>query len=285
MIRLLAVATCSLAIGYWLALRQLDPARQVAARVNGEPITAAELQRELQTRFGSDVLRDLVHQRLILQEAQRSKITPDQARIEARLAEMKKQPEVQARLQAGAIQEQDLRRNLSILVPLDALVQAQIEIEDEANYLEAHRDELEVWELEHILIKDEVKAAEVVREARAPRANFGALARKYSQDKPTANAGGKLGQVHRSELPPELAEEIASLPVGQVSDPIPGPEGLHIFRVVARKTSLEELRPQIREILTSKKRGEYLEDLRASANIELRPPYSLPESLKVENEP
>lgn len=285
MIRLLAVATCSLAMGYWLALRQLDPARQLAARVNGEPITAAELQRELQTRFGSDVLRDLVHQRLILQEAQRSKIAPDQARIEARLAEMKKQPEVRARLQAGAIQEQDLRRNLSILVPLDALVQAQIEIEDEANYLEAHRDELEVWELEHILIKDEAKAAEVVREARAPGANFGALAKKHSQDKPTANSGGKLGQVHRSELPPELAEEIASLPVGQVSDPIPGPEGLHIFRVVARKTSLEELRPQIREILTAKKRGEYLEDLRASAKIELRPPYSLPESLKIENEP
>jgi len=182
-------------------------------------------------------------------------------------------------LKSGETSEADLRRNLSTLAPLDALVQSQIGAQEEAEYLQAHRDELESLVVEHILLLEGEEAAEIAAEAKKPKADFHALAKKHSLDERTKNQGGRLGEIHRSEIEPEVAELLFSLKEGEVSLPVQGEDGFHVFRVVKRRTALEDLRVQIRELLVSARRGEYLEELRAAAKIQAIPPYRLPTSL------
>lgn len=278
-LRLAVVAGVCFAAGYGLARQQSNPAAKIAARVNGEPIAAAELENELQKRFGADVLRDLVHQRLILQEARKQNVKTDPAVIDKRLAEMKKQPQVQAMLKSGQVEEGDLRRNLSTLVPLDALLQSQLTVEEELEYLKRHQDEMESVTVQHILMLDAAEAEKVQAQAREPKADFAALAKKYSLDSRTKNQGGLLGEVHRGEVSPEIADALFALKEGEVSPPIQSEDGIHLFRVVKSKTGLEELRPEIRERLISARRGDYLEELRSAAKIETLPPYRLPAAL------
>ncbi len=276
--RLVLVALGGFLVGYGVAVVRQDPKRQLAAVVNDESISVDELRRELTNRFAADVLRDLVHQRLILQEARKKKLEPDPKEIEKRLQEMKSQPEVQAMLKAGQVAENDLRRNLSVLVPLEALVQSSLSIDDEHSYLQQHRGELESLEVAHILLPDVAQAQKVRALASQPKADFGALAKQYSQDPRTKDSGGKLGELRRSELEPDVAEALFQLQKGEVSPPMQGEDGVHLFLVLSRKTSLEDLRPEIRQILTAAQRGDYLEELRSNAKIQTFPPYRLPAS-------
>ncbi len=279
LLRLTAVAVCSFALGYGFCAQRMRSDREVAARVNGEAIPAAELRSELLKRFGPDVLRDLVHQRLILQEATRRKIQTDSAAIDRRLKEMKAQPEVQALLKSGQVEEADLRRNLTTMGPLDALVKSQLTKEEEEQFFKQHRAELESVKVQQILLLDKAEANKVHSEAVKPGADFAALAKKYSLDSRTKTQGGLLGEVRRGELVPDLAETLFSLKPGQVSEPVESDDGIHIFRVVSSKTGLKELRPQIQERLAAARRGDYVEELRASAKIETLPPYRLPASI------
>ncbi|MBX3167208.1 MAG: peptidylprolyl isomerase [Candidatus Eremiobacteraeota bacterium] len=279
LLRLTAVAACSFALGYGFCAQRMRTDREVAARVNGEAIPAAELRSELLKRFGPDVLRDLVHQRLIMQEAVRRNIKSDTALIDKRLKEMKAQPEVQAMLKSGQLEEADLRRNLTTMGPLDALVKSQLTLEEENQFFKQHRSELESVRVQQILLLDKAEADKVHAEATKAGADFAALAKKYSLDTRTKSQGGLLGEVHRGELMPELAEALFTMKPGQISEPIESEDGIHIFRVVSSKTGLDELRPQIEERLTAARRGDFVEELRASAKIETLSPYRLPASI------
>ncbi|MBN9416650.1 MAG: peptidylprolyl isomerase [Candidatus Eremiobacteraeota bacterium] len=283
LLRLTAVAGCSFALGYGFCVQKMRTDREVAARVNGEAIPAAELRSELLKRFGPDVLRDLVHQRLIMQEAGKRKVKSDDALIEKRLKEMKAQPEVQEMLKSGQVDEGDLRRNLTTMGPLDALVKGELTIEEENKFYKQHRSELETVKVQQILLLDKAQADKVYAEASKPGVDFAALAKKYSLDTRTKTQGGLLGEVHRGELTPELAEALFAMKTGQVSEPVESEDGLHIFRVVSTRTGLDELRPQIEERLIAARRGDYVEELRATAKIETVPPYRLPASISTTN--
>lgn len=279
LLRLAAVAGCSFALGYGFCLQRNDPGREVAARVNGEEVPATELRAELLKRFGPDVLRDLVHQRLILQEAKKRGIKSDAEGVEKRLKAMKAQPEVQAMLKSGQVDEADLRRNLTTVGPLDALVKSGLTVEEENAFYKQHRSELESVTVQQILLLDKAEAAKIQAEASKPGADFAALAKKHSLDSRSKSQGGLLGEMHRGELEPELAETLFAMQPGQVSQPVESEDGIHIFRVVSTKFGLDELRPQIEERLVAARRGDFVEELRAGARIETLPPYRLPASI------
>ncbi|MFA5664176.1 SurA N-terminal domain-containing protein [Castellaniella sp.] len=75
------------------------------------------------------------------------------------------------------------------------------------------------------------KAEDLARRARATPAEFAELARAESQDAGSARDGGHLGWMQRGSLPPALEEAVFALAPGQVSDPVKGPDGYHIFKL------------------------------------------------------
>jgi peptidyl-prolyl cis-trans isomerase SurA len=117
------------------------------------------------------------------------------------------------------------------------------------------------------------KAGTVVTELKAG-ADFGDLARKYSQDS-RKGKGGDWGWQRRSDLRKEFSDVIFSLKKGEHSDPLITPEGAFVFLVEDRKyagtLAIDEVRPEIEKALiqqSSRKAMErWLEKLRRNAYV------------------
>ncbi|MGB3424143.1 MAG: SurA N-terminal domain-containing protein [Castellaniella sp.] len=118
----------------------------------------------------------------------------------------------------------------------------------------------------HILIKlpsgasDDVaktalsKAEGIVTRARAEPTEFAELARKESQDAGTARDGGRLGWIQRGTLPLPMEQAVFALKQGEISDPVKGPDGYHIFMA-------DQVQPE---------QGESFEQARAKVEDEVR---------------
>lgn len=117
------------------------------------------------------------------------------------------------------------------------------------------------------------KAAEVIVQLTAG-ADFGDLARQYSQDS-RKTKGGDWGWQKRSDLRKEFGDVIFTLEKGQHSDPLFMPEGAFILFVEERKhagtLTLDEVRPDIEKALVqqgSRQATErWLEKLRRNAYV------------------
>ncbi|MGB6241311.1 MAG: SurA N-terminal domain-containing protein [Castellaniella sp.] len=78
--------------------------------------------------------------------------------------------------------------------------------------------------------KTALKAAQdISRRARTEPSQFGDLARKESQDAGTARDGGQLGWIQRGTLPLPMEQAVFALKQGEISDPVKGPDGYHVF--------------------------------------------------------
>lgn len=96
------------------------------------------------------------------------------------------------------------------------------------------------------------KAEALAKRAReADPSEFSVLARKESQDAGTARSGGELGWVQRGIWPLSLEQTIFGLKKGEISDPVKGPDGYHIFMVndiqPEKGETFEEARPKVEE--------------------------------------
>jgi peptidyl-prolyl cis-trans isomerase D len=95
----------------------------------------------------------------------------------------------------------------------------------------------------------EKTAADVLNQIRAG-ANFGDLAKKYSEDT-TAQAGGELGWLVHGQTVPEFDSTAFSLKPGQVSGLVKTVYGIHILKVedkqVAHLQSFDEVKDSIRD--------------------------------------
>jgi len=75
------------------------------------------------------------------------------------------------------------------------------------------------------------QAQSVLAEARAPGADFSALARKYSQDPGSARQGGDLGFALRGAYVQAFADRLFTMKIGEVSEPVKTQFGFHIIRL------------------------------------------------------
>lgn len=136
----------------------------------------------------------------------------------------------------------------------------------------------------HILIK----VTELVTDAEAKRkidsikeksnqgADFGELAKQYSNDM-SASQGGDLGWLDQGATVPDFEKAMNALPLNKVSDPVKSPFGWHLIEVKERRTNeggKEQLRLAARQALRERKSDEAFEDwlrqLRDRAYVEYR---------------
>jgi parvulin-like peptidyl-prolyl isomerase len=149
---------------------------------------------------------------------------------------------------------------------LDKEVRAKITppTEDEAKkyYQENEKDmvEPEAVRVRHILIKTDEKNQESalkqitdIKTQLDAGANFADLAKKYSEDKISAEKGGDLGLFMKGQMVPEFEEVAFKLNVGQISDVVKTKFGYHILRCeekkLAQKKSYEEVQDYIKQYL------------------------------------
>jgi peptidyl-prolyl cis-trans isomerase D len=93
------------------------------------------------------------------------------------------------------------------------------------------------------------KAREVASKAKAPGADFGQLAKQFSEDLGSKNQGGDLGWLSKGDTDPAFEGALFAMKKGEVSDPVLSPEGYHIIDLKdvrgGQVQSFEQVRDQL----------------------------------------
>jgi peptidyl-prolyl cis-trans isomerase SurA len=124
----------------------------------------------------------------------------------------------------------------------------------------------EGYHVKHILIKivptDEAEqkarglATELRKKIEAGE-SFEDVAKKYSQDKETADKGGLVGSYPMDGLAPAVRTAIKGLPEGGVTEAVPLDIGYHIFKVTGktpeREYTYDEIKDQLRQMVTQER--------------------------------
>jgi peptidyl-prolyl cis-trans isomerase C len=265
----------------------------VLVRVNGQPITEADLESFAKTlKVTTDELpqqRDAMVERLIDRKLlqtflAQNKVAADPERIEAHLTQLKtrlkaKGADFDKLLAKSGFTEESLRRELKL--PLDWDEYARREATDEKlrdvwKTRKAEFDGSEV-RVSQINLKsedpaaDEKKLAELRSEILAKKITFTDAAKKHSQA-PGATKGGDLGRFgFRGKQPPPYPQVAFGLQVGEVSEPVRSPFGVLLLTVTERidgQLSLEDARPEILKELSIETQRAVLQQERAKAKIE-----------------
>lgn len=116
------------------------------------------------------------------------------------------------------------------------------------------------------------KAEDVLKKAKSG-ANFGDLAKQYSEDT-SKDKGGDLDWIVRGQTVPEFEQAAFTLPVGSVSDLVKTQYGFHIIKVLdrqaARTQPLDEVFPQILGTLQDDQAQRAAEDISGQISAEIR---------------
>ncbi len=198
---------------------------------------------------------ELVLQELLVQEAKAAKLDQD--------PEIKQQLDLIWRnLLASAL----VRQKLETLQPSDA----EIKAEYDKVAVTLRKPE---FKARHILVEQEDEAKQLLAKLKAG-ANFEQLAKDNSKDA-SASEGGDLGWFSADVMVPEFAEAVAKLEKGKTSEaPVKTQFGWHIIHLddtrTAEAPSLEELKPQIIQLIQGRKLNEQLEEMKKKAKIEIK---------------
>jgi peptidyl-prolyl cis-trans isomerase SurA len=291
---------------------------RVVAVVNNDAITLGELEEALaaaradsrqrsqssdEQKMKHEFLNRFIESRLQLQEAEREKITVEEAEIDEELLDrikksnVKDLEEFKSLIKAQGINYDSVRKRMRDTIKTSKIVRRKVAIRvtvtdaEIDRYLDENRAKLETglgYHARHILIAPEGVLtdaaweaarirAELVRNQLREGADFAELATKHSADA-TAKDGGDLGTLKRGELTQEIESRILALKPGEISEPYRSDLGFHIFRLESKDTlegdGVTRARQQIREILFRQKYDArldaWLREIRERAIIEVR---------------
>jgi parvulin-like peptidyl-prolyl isomerase len=269
-----------LAIGQPARAQFAGPQQVEIAKVDGEPIFAAEAQRLLDraTRaqkigpaalppMQAQVLAEIIDRRLVLAYARQTKAAPTQAEIDKAFADFRAKQVAQVGslekyLKANAMTEADLRQQILWNLVWEKFLGKYVTDARAEAYFKAHRREFDGSEVSasHILLKPKTGAdpneiAGLVKQAQAIRREisdgklaFADAVRKYSAGA-NSQSGGNLGFIPRRGLMVESFSRAAfALEPGQMSEPVTTPFGVHLIRCEEIRPGKKELRDVRKEI-------------------------------------
>jgi foldase protein PrsA len=256
----------------------------VAAIVNGVAISLEDYERQVasyeasmaamgqdpDTPQGEEALKEgrqwvldvMIEQVLIEQAAAAQGITVDDAEIDATIESLRTERGEDAFnewLADEGMTLDDMRERLHSEMIATRMVNQVVEsVPTRAEHVHAR----------HILVSTEAEANRILSQLQAG-ADFAALARAFSQDISTRDLGGDLGSFPRGILTSEEVEATAfSLQPGQLSGVVESSLGYHIVQVVERVPD-QEISPENLNALKNKVLSEWLDELRASADLQI----------------
>ncbi|REK10922.1 MAG: peptidylprolyl isomerase [Planctomycetota bacterium] len=207
----------------------------VAALVNDEPITREELADECLVHYGADVLESMVNRTLILVSTKRRNIEITQEDVDAEIERMAGKFQMGKEQWLGLLQKERgityARYAKDIIWPtlaLQALAKDQLKVtrQEVDNAFESEFGPAVKVRL--IALADPQKAQSVHAQAVAKPEEFGALAKKYSQDANSASAYGLIQPIRRHLGDANLEAAAFALKKGEISN-IVKVDNLYVF--------------------------------------------------------
>jgi peptidyl-prolyl cis-trans isomerase SurA len=248
----------------------LNGGSRIAAVVNGDVISEADianrarlfaistglpLSPDVIDRLRPQILRQLIDERLRVQEAQRRKIVIQDIQIAAAIKDIESRNSMQpgslrAKLSADGVSARTLidqiRAQLSWSQMLREVVADRINVSPadvaEQQKLAAQQVGQTEYRLGEIFIPvddpansaDSQRFAETVISELHAGAAFPLVAAQFSQTQ-SALEGGELGWVQTNQLDPAVARIVTQMPVGAVSNPVRVPGGYSIVALQAKR--------------------------------------------------
>src|SRR6185312_12250582 len=243
----------------------------IAAVVNDEVISVFDLTSRIRIvmissnipdtpenrqKIGKQVLKQLIDEKLELQEAKKKSVTATDAEIQTAVSLIEKQNNMRPGqlnefLKSKGIDRGSLVDQITASIVWGKLVRrlaaATTEISDEeideaTKRAKEHANEPEARVAEIFLAVDtpaqdaEVRAtADRLIDQMHKGARFSAVAQQFSKSA-TAAVGGDLGWIRPDQLAPELAKAVANLKPGELSPPIRTGAGYYLMLVLDRRT-------------------------------------------------
>ncbi len=245
----------------------------IAATVGEEPIDASEAAWLVKAAarnnkvspaalpvLQAQALAEIVDRRLVLAYARRMGEYPRAEDIDSAAGVLKSKLAAEGKtlddyLREKSLSEADLRRQVAWGLVWDKYLAKYVTDARVAAHFEAHRREFDAAELavSHILLRtlpgadragwDELlkQAAAIRRSILAGKNSFAEAAQKHSAG-PSGKEGGRLGFIPRRGVMDEAFSRAAfALEVGQISEPVVTPFGVHLIRCDAIRPGTKQL--------------------------------------------
>lgn len=262
----------------------------IAAVVNGEVITISELEeaanpilatkpsdmdparaQEISDKIKKEILEQMIEDKILAQEARTQGLALTQEEIDkAKEALLIKKFVAYKMMNTIPEVTEDEIKKFYNEHKKDFLCDAQVKVRH--IFFKVDGDTRIEW------LKAEAKARKVLELLRRGK-SFEELARKYSEDEVSREKGGDLGYLNYGQTIPEFERAVFSLKKnGEISDLVKTPYGYHIIKLEDRKESrvrnLDEVRPQIKAIITQQKKekefDDWIKSLKEKSEIEIR---------------
>lgn len=259
---------------------------RVVARVGGQPIYAAEVEQQLRRTLGDAPLepaqrqafweaarQKLIDRQLVLLALSEAGLVATGADVDLALARFEKQLQAQGRTLADhcatvGLSVEQVRRALAFSLAWQRYCERYITPQNLEKYFQRHRREFDGTALRVAQIfwklppESDVAARQAAREAAlaqarevraailAGRQSFAEAARQHSQA-PSRDLGGDIGWIERQRPMPEpFAQAAFLLKLGEVSQPVESPLGIHLVTVLEEKPgqrTWQEAEAELRE--------------------------------------
>lgn len=276
---------------------------KVVAKVNGERITEREINRliehggmktpqtpheqEIQKMVRTEILNQLINERLMIQAAKREKIKVDRSEVmkdyEAIVKTFPSEDDYLKRLKEKGITKdfilKSIEKDIMVAKFTDKLAKGISITENELKeYYEKNLPVFMTSEAYRLsLIKvDSIEEARKIKKEIEAGAVFEEVAKKHPAGH--QEQGSETGWVTMGTFPKDIAKEIIKIKPGSFGGPIAGREGYYLVKVFekreARTAPFEEVKADIMQILLQNKKNEFisnwLQQERAKAKIETR---------------
>ncbi len=198
---------------------------QVATTKVGD-VTKDQLYNEMKDSVGKSAL-----QLIIVEKVLNDKYKVSDKDVDAEFNKQKEQmgANFEQTLAAQNMDEKSFKRSLKLNLLQEAALTEDVQVSeaDMKAYYEEMKKELKA---SHILVADEKTATEV--KAKLDKGeDFAKLAKEYSTDTGSKDAGGELGWFGPDKMVPEFSKAAYALKKGEISAPVKTQYGYHIIKL------------------------------------------------------
>lgn len=238
---------------------------QTIATVNGQEISQGQIDNFIEllaTQGATDsaelrdqVKQELIHRTVVVQEAEKNGIDKD-SKIQQEL-ELARQG-----ILVRAAMNDYLEKN-----PI-----TDKSIQDKYSEMKAAEGDKKEYKVRHILVEEESNAKNLIEKINKKEIAFDEAAKNDSIDTGSGSRGGELGWAQADNYVPEFAEAVRTMKKGTMGkDPVKSQFGWHIIEVMDERAvefpELDEVKPQIEEMLRNEALSDYQTSLIEAADI------------------
>ncbi len=257
MIAALILLNCLTLIFFLAKVKEINGtnvSEEVVASVGKSDITRQQWLNELEARYGKDVLKDMIDQKVIKEMAAKYNIKVSEKDVEREYRIL--QTTYSTPSENKKTSEKKWKQHIRISLLQEEILTKDVKVSEKEMkaYFEENKELFTIpdaFHVSHIIVKSSDEAERAIQELEQG-SSFSALAMERSIEEFSANEGGDIGYLIEGEerYPSEYLTTVKKLKEGLWSDPIQVEQGFAIVKlegkIKGKKYSYKDVKQQIR---------------------------------------